>query len=84
MIDGIVIVSHLHNFTTALLEEPFIDEIIHAFQYKRGHPLHTFIQNPHGRPVPREFIEVFECIPEEHFHIFADYSITDFVNWHRV
>lgn len=83
LIDGIVIVSHLHNFTTALLEEPFIDEIIHAFQYKRGYPLHAFIQNPHGRPVPREFIEVFECIPEEHFHIFADYSITDFVNWHR-
>ena len=81
LIDGIVIVSHLHNFNNALLEKPLNVEIGHAFQYKKTHPLHAFIQNPSGRKVPREIIEIFDCMTEDHFHLFSDYSITDFVNW---
>lgn len=83
LIDGIIIVKHLQNFRSALLERPLNDEIRHSFQYKKKYPLHAFIQNPQGRKVPEEFIDVFDCMPEVLFDRFSDYAITDFVQWTR-
>ncbi|MFJ7976653.1 hypothetical protein ACIQZI_13270 [Peribacillus sp. NPDC096379] len=81
LIDGIVIVKHLHNFENALLEFPLNDDIRHVFQYEKQYPLHAFIQNPSGRKVPGEFLEAFDCMEEDAFNLFADYAITDFVFW---
>jgi hypothetical protein len=81
LIDGIFIVKHLHNFWNALLEKEIEPELKHPFQYRKGAPFHAFIQNPHGRKVPEEFIREYEGMPEILFNMFADYAITDVIFW---
>jgi hypothetical protein len=80
LLDGVFIIRHLHQFNRVLRHNEFINEIQHAFQWANPQLPVAFIQNPHGRVIPKAIIEKFEGVDPRGM-IVAEYKPTDLVDW---
>lgn len=81
-ISGVIVIRHLYQLVRACRSEPLMDGISHPLDYgKEGEfPWKAFLQNPHGRTVPREILECFDGreICDE---MGAEYRPQEFVMW---
>jgi hypothetical protein len=82
LVDGVIILRHLHQFKLALAEQELINDIVHPFQYVNKPFPCAFIQNPHGRKVPDILLDEFIATSPDGLPG-SEYQVTDIVFWNR-
>lgn len=80
-IDGVVICRYQHQICRALQERPLGDgEVIPFVYHHTGYPPKAFVQNPNGRIVPGQLIEILNSTPIGDC-LGAEYRPNEMVMW---
>ncbi|HCC55336.1 MAG TPA: hypothetical protein DEQ20_10525 [Desulfobulbaceae bacterium] len=81
-VDGVIIISHLHQLIRAAAEQPLVDSCRHPLDYglDGDFPQKVFISNPNGNGVPDTLLECLQAYTPTR-KMGAEYSPSDLIWW---